>query len=605
MTMEISSYNLEQLQVSRSLLDHMTDAVYIVGIEGNIIYVNSSFEKMFGWSHQEVATDPFCMIPDHLLEIEMRVFEEIRTGKRIEGYETIRKRKDGTFFLVTLASFSICDPNGVMIGSSVLVKKNATFLRRKDPFSEIEPNYQKLIQTTYDIISLYDINLNKLMVSPSIEYHTGFTPEEFMRLDSLELIHPEDMKTINHVIEKIKAEKRTVEMVYRARHKLDRWIYIEGRAVPILNENLEVEKILLVCRNITEQKEAEEALKQSELRYRIIAENTLDLITVIDTFGKTIYVSPSHKKVLGYDPIEWENVRFKLIHPEDQYLYNEKLSNMIRTQEPSSLEYRFQHANGEWLYLESKGVPFFSSDGTIKGCVIITRDITKRKQSEELLRKTEKLFLIGQLAAGIAHEIRNPLTVLKGFIQFFRPQLKMHEDIVNLMLDELERINYIVSELLILSKPQPLEVKKVPLHKILEHVITLLGSEAALRNIQIIKEYTDDAIYIECDENQMKQVIINILKNAMEAISDHGEIRIATKVLAGKEVLISLTDNGCGIPEDFIAKLGEPFFTTKEKGTGLGLMISHKIIKEHGGTMNFISKLFEGTTVEIKLPIRK
>lgn len=233
----------------------------------------------------------------------------------------------------------------------------------------------------------------------------------------------------------------------------------------------------------------------------------------------------------------------------------------------------------------------------------VTRDITERRQNEELLRKTEKLTIIGELAASIAHEIRNPLTSLKGFIQFLQPALSENSLYTDVMLSELDRINFIVSELLVLAKPQNLDMKPMLLHGIIENVIELLQPELSSRNIIISTNFTNPPVTINSVENQLKQAFFNIIKNSLEAISANGEIGIQTKLLSDNEVLIRLSDNGCGISQELLPRLGEPFYTTKEKGTGLGLLVSNKIIKDHQGSINITSEIKKGTIVDITLPI--
>jgi two-component system sporulation sensor kinase A len=276
---------------------------------------------------------------------------------------------------------------------------------------------------------------------------------------------------------------------------------------------------------------------------------------------------------------------------------------MLKAKTPIICEYRYKLDNEDWIYLESRGIPFFGIDGECRHFFNITRDITERKQNEDLLMRTEKLSVIGELAASIAHEIRNPLTSLKGFIQFLQPEIAENAVFTDVMLSELERINFIVSELLVLAKPQNLDVKPILLHSMSENVVMFLEPEANLKSIKILKDFRDTSVAINCEENQLKQVFINIIKNSLDATPENGEISIHTKLLNENQVLIRFSDNGCGISPELLAKLGEPFYTTKEKGTGLGLLVSNKIIKDHHGSMNITSEINKGTIVDITLPI--
>ncbi|MNF98689.1 Sporulation kinase A [compost metagenome] len=179
---------------------------------------------------------------------------------------------------------------------------------------------------------------------------------------------------------------------------------------------------------------------------------------------------------------------------------------------------------------------------------IIVRDISERKKNEELLINSEKLYVAGQLAAGIAHEIRNPLTSLKGFLQLIS-----------------------------------------------------LEAQASLHNTAIVIESVEEPLWVFGVENQIKQVFINVLKNAIEAMVDGGTITVAS-LLEGEYVVTRITDEGPGIPKEQMAKMGQPFYTTKDKGTGLGLMVTYKIIDNHQGRIHASSEIGLGTTFTISFP---
>jgi signal transduction histidine kinase len=170
------------------------------------------------------------------------------------------------------------------------------------------------------------------------------------------------------------------------------------------------------------------------------------------------------------------------------------------------------------------------------------------------------------------------------------------------MLSELNRIEYIISEFLVLAKPQNVVYKERDVRPLLEHIIALAETHAIMHNVQIAAVYEKELPLVKCEENQLKQVFLNLLKNAVEAMSGGGEVRVEVRWEQQKNLLIRFVDQGCGIAEERIPKLGEPFYTTKEKGTGLGLMVSYKIIENHGGTINVISRERKGTTFEIRLP---
>lgn len=232
------------------------------------------------------------------------------------------------------------------------------------------------------------------------------------------------------------------------------------------------------------------------------------------------------------------------------------------------------------------------------------QDHTEREQSMQLLVQSEKLTAAGQLAAGIAHEIRNPLTALKGFLHLLKANNgnpAKHDAYVTIMNDELNRIDQILSELLVLSKPQSVQFIRRRPAAIVQQVLDILQPQAVLKNVQLLVSQLDETVSIYCDENQIKQVLINLVKNGIEAMPAGGRIWIG--LMAEREhVILTVADEGAGIPEEVLNRIGEPFYTTKEKGTGLGLMVSFKIIENHNGTIQIESAPDRGTRFTITLP---
>ncbi|WP_432414454.1 CheR family methyltransferase [Bacillus altitudinis] len=232
----------------------------------------------------------------------------------------------------------------------------------------------------------------------------------------------------------------------------------------------------------------------------------------------------------------------------------------------------------------------------------ISEDITSQKQSEKMLMKSEMLSAVGQLAAGIAHEIRNPLTSLKGFLQLMIQSKKYQKDYADVMMSEFNRLESIINEFLVLSRSKSVKFEPVNVNLLLEEVIMVVESQAVLKGVSIQKNLAPSLPHIQGIPNELKQVFLNILKNGIEAMDGVTGVIQVTSLLKNEQMMLIFEDQGKGIPEEEIGKLGEPFYTTKEKGTGLGLMMTIKIIESHGGTIRFESKSFEGTRVIITFP---
>ncbi|PLS05570.1 ATP-binding protein [Neobacillus cucumis] len=344
-------------------------------------------------------------------------------------------------------------------------------------------------------------------------------------------------------------------------------------------------------------------VEASEAKYRLIAENTSDLILLMNKEHAISYLSPSHEYVLGYPCSELMKHRcFQLIHPDDDLMFREAIHRMFEDKESHSMEIRIRHKAGHWIEFESKCMPVTGKEDNVENIVIVSRDISERKKSEEILLQSEKLSIVGELAAGVAHEIRNPLTTIKGFVQLYKAENSsiQYNDI---LLSELERIETITSELLSLGKPQAVQLNDVNLGELLEKTVELLHPQANMNNIQFDLLVDGGPFVSKGEKNQLKQVFLNVLKNAIEAMPNGGNIQIRLEKEGANECVISVQDQGSGIPEELLPRLGEPFYSLKEKGTGLGVMICHKILKQHQGSIAYTSKLEVGTKVEIKLPL--
>ncbi|PZD95431.1 hypothetical protein DNH61_12920 [Paenibacillus sambharensis] len=266
------------------------------------------------------------------------------------------------------------------------------------------------------------------------------------------------------------------------------------------------------------------------------------------------------------------------------------------------MEGHFRRADGTTFPVEYMAVPF-NGDGRT-GSILTFSDITEQNRSKDLIMLSEKLSIAGQLAAGIAHEIRNPLTSLKGFLSLLQSGASSptkRDTYITIMNDELSRIEHISNELLMLAKPRSVQFIRSRISILIDQVISLLQPQAVLKNVEIFIMPGHGPYFVYCDDSQIKQVMINLMKNAMESMPGGGTIRVT---LEADEccVYIRIADEGTGIPADKLDKLGQPFYSTKEKGTGLGLMVSYNIIENHNGSIEVTSELGHGTVFTVVLP---
>jgi len=443
-------------------------------------------------------------------------------------------------------------------------------------------------------------------------------------------------------------------------------------------------------RDISDRKQAEEALRESEERFRNLVESTNDFIWEVDENALYTYVSPQIRDILGYEVAEVVGkTPFDLMPPEEAYRVAEMISNQVALQRPlTNLENTNLHKDGHLVVLETSGVPFFDKAGNFKGYRGIDRDITKRKQTEEAIRQskaqlqqqaaqleqtlrqlkntqaqliqTEKMSSLGQLMAGVAHEINNPVSFIYGNINHARRYtadllklIRLYQDIypqsspaieeeieaidLNFIEEDFprllgsmevgsKRIQRIVESLRNFSRFDEATIKQVDIHQGIDSTLMLLQSRLTQHlipaAIQVIKNYGNLPL-VECYPGHLNQVFMNILNNAIDALdeansrkspleteTDPSTIRICTEFsqesTSNPQVVIRIADNGGGMTEEVRLRAFDPFFTTKPvgEGAGLGLAISYQIIVElHKGQLHCNSSPGEGTELVIQIPI--
>jgi two-component system sporulation sensor kinase A len=485
----------------------------------------------------------------------------------------------------------------------------AVFFHDINELKEAEGKYagtnqqlESMFENSPDTIAFFNTSMVCTRINKAFEQLYGFTSEEAVGRKTL--IVPESHRLeSNHLFSIVMKGNQISGYETKRQSKSGKLFDVSLTISPVLDASGRACGLAVAGRDISDRKRMERVLRQSEEKHRIISENTSDMIILLDSIFSIRYASPSHEAILGMKPEQLIGLKpFHLLPKEDAEKADEWLHSMVRERTASRFEFNLQLSCGTTLFLESYGKPVIEPDGTVDTLVIITRDISERKHTEELLRQSDKLSVAGQLAAGIAHEIRNPLTALKGFTQFMKSSNK--KDLYfDIMMSEFNRIEYIISELLLLAKPQASKYELKSIIPILEGTVSLLGSQANMNKVEIMAAAIEpDLPPVWCEENQLKQVFINILKNAIEAMPRGGRVHVAAERIDPVSIRIRFQDEGTGIPKDLVARLGEPFYTTKEGGSGLGLMVTHKIVSEHRGAITFDSVVEQGTTVDITLP---
>ncbi|WP_273127294.1 PAS domain S-box protein [Bacillus weihaiensis] len=433
----------------------------------------------------------------------------------------------------------------------------------------------------------------------------GYSEIEWDTMSLKDISHPEDYQLDLQLFRDMQLGQRdSFQVEKRFFHKSGDIIWGTLHVTLIHDYETGKKYFLSQVLDISEEKNLERVLTKSEQQYQLLAENSSDIINLHLKDGRYIYNSPSLKAILGYDPSDLiGDTPYDYIHEDDKEYVEDFHRYVLEQREPVLITYRFRKKDGTYIPFESsiKSV-VDEKTGNITGIISVSRDIRQRVEQDNLLRKSEKLAITGQLAAALAHEIRNPLTSIKGFIQLFSKSKECDESFLTITMDEIQSIEEKLSEFLRLSHPSAMKMEQIKLDQLLNQVVQLLQSKALLDNKEIKTHLNTVLPFIMGDEQSLKQVFFNIIQNGLDAISEKGFVLIKSAVSKSK-VTIYFIDNGRGIPKERLQSLGQPYYSTTEKGTGLGLMTTFKILQQHDGVIEVDSTVGIGTTVSVSFPI--
>jgi two-component system sensor histidine kinase HydH len=348
-------------------------------------------------------------------------------------------------------------------------------------------------------------------------------------------------------------------------------------------------------------------LKHTQDYTRQVVANMANGLLSLDKSGNLV----SYNEV-ALNLLELDESKLKGIEIEKVIDFNATgISNTLNNcQKVMDSEFTYKTKSGGTIPLSISSTPIENESGACDGAVIVIRDLREIKELEEKVMAAEKLAAIGKLAASVAHEVRNPLSSIKGFAQFLYKTMKEgtpQKEYAQIMIKEVDRINRVINDLLTFSSPIKLNLKPTDISDLITHANGLVQAEAELRNITILITAEPSNTHVSLDESKMTQVFLNLLLNAMSAVDDGGMIRIHSKHdPKGHAISIEIEDDGEGISPEFMDKIFEPFVTSREKGTGIGLAIVKKIVENHGGRIKATSPPAEkekGSLFTIIIPI--
>ncbi len=353
---------------------------------------------------------------------------------------------------------------------------------------------------------------------------------------------------------------------------------------------------------------AETRLKQLKVDTDNILNHMSSGVLVVDSEGKIITVNPAAEEILGVrrDEILLRNLDETLSSTMPE-LVREVETALIKGKTKFRHEITVENMRHRMIPLGISISLLRDDNDEKRGAIAVFQDLTEVRRMQERIRKADRLAAIGELSAGIAHEIRNPLASISGSIEMLYNDLDLtgeNKRLMELIMKESDRLDRIIGDFLEFARMRPPAAGRLSMRKVLEETLTLLKNSNSFRNnVTLELDCPEEEIWINADEEQLRQVLLNLAINACEAMEEGGRLGVEAKCEGEKHVRITFSDEGPGIEEEAMERLFEPFFTTKDGGTGLGLAVANKIIEAHGGTLTFRNREGGGAEFTLVLPV--
>jgi len=497
--------------------------------------------------------------------------------------------------------------DGLAAGLNMLAEELQSTVVSKRKLSQIINAAPGILYTRKDIH-----NFSVTFISPTIS-NFGYYPEEFTSNPNfwIERIHPDDKQKVTGDLSLLLQNKRHVHE-YRFLKKDGNYAWIRDEVCLEFDEQGNFKEAIGFFSDISSQKILEDKLSESNKLWQFALEGSGDGVWDWDISSNSVFFSKRWKKMLGHEENEIQNSFTewkKRIHPEDLPIVMQSIQAHLETKATYHCEYRVLCKNGQYKWILARGmVTNYADDGTPMRMIGTHTDITLIKQAEKQLVHSSKMASLGEISAGIAHEINNPLAIISGSINLLTKYIDQPEKFassVSSINKSCQRIAKIVMSLRKFSRSDvKADMTLCPLSNIVTESIALSEFKAVENSIKILCDISSNA-QINCCEVEIEQVVINLINNAIDAIKVQSEKWIKIIVFQEEQFLIlRIIDSGCGLPESVLDKLFDPFFTTKKvgEGTGLGLSLSKGILDEHGASISIVPHM-SNTCFEVRFPL--
>jgi PAS domain S-box-containing protein len=598
----------------RTILEETGDGYFETDLDGNFTFVNDAQARLLGCPKKEIIGANYrAFTPEEKAESIFAAYKCMyKTGEPLINFPDEVIRKDGSHGFAETSAFPIRNNNAEIVGFRGVRRDITEHKQAEEALRRSEDRYRTILEEIEDSYFEVDLGGHFTFVNNSVCRNLGYSREELIGMSYKNFTAEEDIESVFRVFNEVyQTGKPNKGFPWKVIRKEGVPGFVEASVSLLRDDKGEIIGFRGVGRDITERKRMEDALQQSEEKYRALFDSSVIGTIVLDAKSmKMVMANQAAARILdlgsleqgrGLNPVDF-------IAPEDKdrilsVIVKEIFGKDLRR----TIEFRAVTRNGREIWISATGARI-KHEGRAAGLISFT-DITEQRRQNERLLMADRLASIGELAAGAAHELNNPLAAITGLSQLSMER-EVPDDIrenLKLINNEARRAADVTSNLLTFARKHRPVKQPAQINDVIEDVIKLRAYAHKSDCIVVERHFASDLPEIPLDHFQMQQVFLNVVINAeyfMMKAHNRGTLTITTKRQNGS-VSVSFADDGPGIPPENLSRIFDPFFTTKEagKGTGLGLSICHGIVSEHGGEISAASNPGKGAIISVELPI--
>jgi PAS domain S-box-containing protein len=591
----------------RSLVNNVNQGIFRSTPEpgGRFLEVNPALERITGYSRDELLHIDVAQLYCNAEE-RAEATRELDSSHRPFERETRCRRKDGSEIIVSEVTVPVRDAGGRVLYFDGILEDITERKRAEEALKLQKAQFQQLFENSPDAIAMLDTKERVIQANAGFERLFGYCAEEFTGRPINELVIPEHRAKEASALSRAVLHGRFVREEEVRRRKDGSLVDVSIVGYPLHFDGRLV-GIYVIYSDISSRKKMERDIRRAAEEWRETFDSISDAISIHGRDFRLRRVNKAFADRFGTGSSQLVGKRcYEVVHGTKEPVPGCPHRETLQTGQPAGAEF-LESDNGTCLELTTS--PICDEAGEIAGTVHIARDVTERKQQSLQLMMTDRLASIGELAAGTAHELNNPLTSVIGFSQLLMER-DVPDDIredLELIYSEARRAAEVTKNLLTFARKHAPVKQANRIEVIVEDVLRLRAYEQRLNNIRVKKQFATGLPEIVVDYFQIQQVLLNLIINAeyfMTEAHKGGTLTIAAK-RRNSTMVISVTDDGPGIPPENLRQVFNPFFTTKKagRGTGLGLSICHGIVTEHGGRIYARSQLGKGATFFVELPL--